>query len=67
MSSNNRLIQPSSMKEALNKPQKIAENSIVMKGKIDRTKVDYPAIQSSLNKVENSVSQLSLQTSSKGK
>jgi hypothetical protein len=55
------------MKEALNKPQKIAENSIVMKGKIDRTKVDNPAIQSSLNKVENSVSQLSLQTSSKGK
>jgi len=60
MSSSNRLIpQPSSMKEALSKPQKVTENSIVMKGKIDRTKVDNPAIQSSINKVDNSLSQSS--------
>lgn len=49
--SSNRFNAPSSMKDALNKPSKTSDSSIIIKGKIDKTKVDNPAAVSS--KVEN--------------
>ena len=52
---------PSSMKDALSKPQKTTDSTIVMKGKIDKNKVDNPAVSSS--KVENPAA-LSLASSS---
>ena len=61
--SSNRLNVPSSMKEALGRPQKTSDSNIVFKGKIDKTKVDNPAVHSL--KVENPAAQ-SL-ASSKGK
>jgi hypothetical protein len=53
--SSNRLNIPSSMKEALGRPQKSSDSSVVIKGKIDKTKVDNPAVHSS--KVENPAAQ----------
>ena len=60
--SSNRMSMPSSMKEALSKPQKTTDSTIIIKGKLDKTKVDNPAASSL--KVENPAA-LSL-ASSKG-
>jgi len=56
---------PSSMKDALSKPQKTTDPAVSMKGKIDKTKVDNPAVSSS--KVENPAAlSLASSTSTKG-